>query len=359
MIVTLNPLLGVVLHAIGASSAALCYTPQKKVRGWSWQTYWLVQASFCWLILPVLGAWWTIPELGAVLAEAPREAMVKAFLLGALYGVGGTAFGLAIRYIGFSITYALAIGISCVVGTLAGPLVAGEIGAILAKPGGGIVLAGVAVGAGGIFLVGLAGRMKEKDLAAGGPAAGEFQFAKGLALCLLAGVLSAVYGFSLTAGQPIADVAARHGAGEFQGNVIYIFSNTGAFLTTMLYCVWLHRKHGTGGEALRPAAGEAGAPAASLGLNWSMAILTGALWYGQFFFYGLGHTRMGSFAFSSWAIHMTMLVMISALVGLILREWRACRPATKLMLAVALTVLLVAVFTLTRGNYLGAMAAAH
>lgn len=356
MIVPPNPLLGIILHAIGAASAALCYTPQKKVRGWSWQTYWLVQAAFCWLILPVLGAWWTIPQLGLVLAEAPREAMVKAFLLGALYGVGGTAFGLAIRYIGFSITYALAIGISCVVGTLAGPLVAGEIGAILAKPGGGIVLAGVAAGAAGILLVGLAGRMKEKDLAAGGPAAGEFRFGKGLALCLLAGVLSAVYGFALQAGQPIADVAAAHGAGEFQGNVIYIFSNTGAFLTTLGYCLWLHRKNRTGGEVVRPAAD---APGASLRLNWLMAVLTGGLWYGQFFFYGLGHTRMGGLAFSSWAIHMTLLVLISALVGLVLREWRACRPATKGLLAVALAVLVGAVLTLTWGNYLGATAAGH
>jgi L-rhamnose-H+ transport protein len=350
MMVTPNPLLGTVLHSVGAASAALCYTPQKKVRDWSWQTYWLVQAAFCWLILPVLGAWVTIPELRQVLAEAPRDAMLRSFLLGAAYGVGGTAFGLAIRYIGFSLTYALAVGVSCVLGTLAGPLVAGQIGAIAAKPGGGIVLAGVAAGAAGIFLVGLAGRMKEKNLAAGGPAAGEFQFGKGLALCLLAGVLSAVYGFSLQAGQPVADVAAAHGAGEFQGNVIYIFSNTGAFLTTAVYCLYLHVRNGTAGELVRSAAG---APATRLGLNWALAILTGGLWYGQFFFYGLGHTRMGSFAFSSWAIHMTLLVLTSALVGMVLREWRGCRPRTKLMLAVALTVLVGAVGTLTWGNYLG------
>ncbi|MBK8858000.1 MAG: rhamnose:proton symporter [Opitutaceae bacterium] len=352
MIVTPNPILGAFLHSIGATSAALCYTPQKKVRGWSWQTYWLVQASFCWLILPVLGAWWTIPQLGLVLAEAPREAMLKAFLLGALYGVGGTAFGLAIRYIGFSLTYALAIGISCVLGTLAGPLVAGELGAIMAKPGGGIVVAGVAIGAAGILLVGLAGRMKEKNLAATGPGVGEFHFAKGLALCLLAGVLSAVYGFSLQAGQPIADVAAAHGAGEFQGNVIYIFSNTGAFLTTAVYCIFLHSRNGTAGEVFRA---EPGAPASRLRLNWAMAVLTGCLWYGQFFFYGLGHTRMGSFAFSSWALHMTMLVLVSATVGVVLREWRGCQPATKLMLTAALVVLLGAVSTLTWGNYLGSV----
>ncbi len=48
--------LGVLMHAVGAFFAATCYAPQKRVRAWSWQTYWLVQAAFCWLLLPVLGA---------------------------------------------------------------------------------------------------------------------------------------------------------------------------------------------------------------------------------------------------------------------------------------------------------------
>ena len=51
-----NPLLGTVLHAIGAASSSACYTPQKQVKGWSWQTYWLTQAAFCWFLLPILGA---------------------------------------------------------------------------------------------------------------------------------------------------------------------------------------------------------------------------------------------------------------------------------------------------------------
>ncbi len=102
--ITANPLLGTLLHATGALAATVCYTPQKATRGWSWQTTWLAQASVCWLVLPVLVAWLTIPELWVVLQEAPREAMGRSFLLGALYGVGGTAFGLAIRSIGFSLS---------------------------------------------------------------------------------------------------------------------------------------------------------------------------------------------------------------------------------------------------------------
>ena len=236
-----NPLLGTALHAVGAFFASICYTPQKRVNGWSWQSYWLVQASFCWFLLPLLGAWLTIPELGAVLREAPRGAMLASFLLGAAYGIGGTAFGISIRYIGFSLTYAIAIGLSTVLGTLIPPLVKGTLAMTLSKPGAVWIVAGIVIGMMGIALAGAAGRMKERDLRASARLAG-FSLWKGLLLSLLAGVLSAVYGFALEAGDPIADVATAHGAGVFRGNVVYIFSNTGAFCTTALYCLWLHRK---------------------------------------------------------------------------------------------------------------------
>jgi L-rhamnose-H+ transport protein len=94
-----DPLLGVAMHAVGAFFAATCYTPQKRVKGWSWQTYWITQAAFCWFLLPILGAMITIPNLLEVLRAAPRDAMLNSFLLGMAYGIGGTAFGVAIRYI--------------------------------------------------------------------------------------------------------------------------------------------------------------------------------------------------------------------------------------------------------------------
>ena len=348
-----NPLLGVALHAVGATFAATCYTPHKQVRGWSWQTYWLTQASFCWFLLPIVGAALTIPDLAAVLREAPREAMGRAFLLGAAYGIGGTAFGISIRYIGFSLTYAIAVGLSSVLGTLIPPLLKGTLGTTLEKTGTGWVMAGIALGTLGIALAGWAGRRKEHDLS-NQDARGEFSLMRGLLLSLLAGVLSAVYGFALEAGEPIADVATAHGAGIWRGNVVYIFSNTGAFLTTASYCLWLHKRHRTWPEILEL---PAGSERASLPVNWAMALITGLFWYGQFFFYNLGHVRMGTYKFTSWAIHMIMLVLISNLVGVALREWRQCRRVTHRTIALALLVLGGAVILLTYGNYLGEQAA--
>jgi L-rhamnose-H+ transport protein len=354
--VTNNPFLGIALHAVGAFFAATCYTPQKQVKGWSWQTYWVTQAAFCWLILPLLGAWLTIPELGAVLREAPRDAMLKSFALGAAYGIGGTAFGIAIRYIGFSLTYAIAVGLSAVLGTLIPPLLDGVLGTNFSKTGGGWVLIGIIVGVLGIALCGVAGRLKEKNLQGQAAGVGTFSLMKGLLLSLLAGVLSAVYGLALAKGQPIADVARQHGAGMWEGNVIYIFSNTGAFLTTLIYCLYLHAKHKTIGELVELPAGE---EKASLPVNFGMAVLTGLFWYGQFFFYNLGHVRMGEFKFTSWAIHMIMLVLFSTAVGLVLKEWANCNARTRWALRVALTVLVGAVIFLTYGNYLGDVATKH
>src|SRR6185436_11530888 len=337
---------GVLFHAVGASGAALCYTPQKGVKGWSWQTYWLAQAFICWLVMPLIVAYLTIPQLTTVLKEAPVAAMQRSFLLGIAYGVGGTAFGIAIRYVGFSLTYAIAVGISCVLGTLLPPLVHGTLGDVLKSNGASFLITGVVMGAIGIALCGVAGRNKEKDITRNENNRTEFSLAKGLPLCLLAGILSALYGFSLDQGQPIADVAAKHGAGNFQGNVIYIFSNSGAFVTTMLYCLYLHNKEKTFHQY-------GTANGNNLGRNYLLSLLTGFLWYGQFFFYGLGHVRMGAYKFTSWAIHMIMLVLFSSVAGLIMKEWKNTSSKTKQWLITALLVLVIAVLLLTYGNYLG------
>jgi L-rhamnose-H+ transport protein len=371
-----NPFLGTFFHSLGALSSSVCYAPQKKVKHWSWQTYWLVQASFCWFLLPILCAIVTIPHLWSVLYEAPKEvktAMAISFLLGMIYGIGGTAFGLAIRYIGFSLTYAVAVGLSSLIGTLLPPFINHRLGGffyeliwehrwsepfdraklaeLFSRPGSSLIFLGVVVGAVGIGVCGLAGRLKEKQLKGDG-APTEFRLGKGLALAILAGVLSAVYGFSLNAGEPIANFAAeQYGAGVWKGNVIYIFSNSGAFLTTALYCMYLHIKHRTLGELIEL---PAGMEKSTLSINFALAALTGVLWFGQFFFYNLGHVRMDN-QYTSWAIHMTMLVLFSNAFAVAFGEWKGCRRITHATIFSGLAILVGAVLLMAYGNYLGSL----
>jgi len=92
------------------------------------------------------------------------------------------------------------------------------------------------------------------------------------------------------------------------------------------------------------------------GLKWNylFALLTGTLWYGQFFFYNLGHVRLGSrYAFSSWAIHMILLVLFSNVLAVLFQEWRGCRGRTQVTVGLGLVVLCGAILLLTYGNYIG------
>lgn len=354
ILITPNPIAGAGLHATGALLAANCYAPQKFIRRWSWETFWIVQAAFCWLIWPIIGALITIPELGAVLNEALQtcpKSLALSFGFSLAYGIGGIAFNYSIKFIGFSLTYAIAIGLSSVLGTIIPPLVRGELINNLTKPGASWIIAGIVTGTIGIAFCGVAGRLKERGLSEQEGGKGEFSLAKGLSLSLLAGFLSAFYAFAIEATAPVIEIAAEHGAGQWKGNIAYLTANTGAFVTSMIYALWLAMKNKSLGEFVKLGNGT---EKASLFNNYILAILVGTLWYGQFFFYNLGHVRMGEdYAFTSWAIHMTMLVMLSNLTGIFFREWKGCNRRTITFVVAGLVILTMAVLMLTYGNYIG------
>ena len=55
-------IIGLIIIAIGAFCQSSSYVPINKIKKWSWETYWIVQGAFAWLILPFLGALLAIPE---------------------------------------------------------------------------------------------------------------------------------------------------------------------------------------------------------------------------------------------------------------------------------------------------------
>lgn len=349
-----NPFLGGILHAVGAFSSATCYTPQKKTPQWSWEIYWITQASCAWLILPILGALLTIPNYLDVLASCPRDAMLRSFLLGVLYGFGGLTFGLGIRYIGFSLNYTIAIGISAGLGTIA-PLIwdpnDGLVWTIADKftsVPGMIVLAGVVLSLVGILFCGWAGALRER---AGQDAPSRFSFRFGVPLAIMAGTLSAVFNFALIAGKPLEQAAQAAGASDLlKMNAIYPFSNGGAWVTNFTWCLILIWRNRSGSQLVRlPDAGRG-----KLGFYYLMALLSGALWYFQFFFYGMGHAHMGQrYGFTSWALHMSMLILFSNLYGRVFQEWEGSSLRPRRILHVGMLIIVASTLVITVGNYLG------
>jgi L-rhamnose-H+ transport protein len=96
-----------------------------------------------------------------------------------------------------------------------------------------------------------------------------------------------------------------------------------------------------------------GLPRSRTLMNYLLAILSGSLWYMQFFFYGLAHVRMGVFQFASWVIHMSMLIFFSYIVGIILKEWRQVSKKTYAVLILALVILISSFIIMTWGSVRG------
>ncbi|MCP5534858.1 MAG: rhamnose:proton symporter [Akkermansiaceae bacterium] len=348
-----NIFLGIALHAVGGIAAASCFVPQKGTSRWQFQNFWLLMCLAAWLIVPVIVASLTVPNLWGVIAGTEGKVLLKVTLLGAVYGFGGMAFGVAIRHIGYSLTYAVAIGISAVLGTILPLLQTGTLLQTFSVPGGSMIVTAGFMALGGIVLCGIAGKMKESQLAGSEV---HFNAKLGLTLVVLAGVLSAVFGLSLAAGEPMDKLATAHGAGQFAAGAKYIFAMGGALITNLVWWGVVHTRCGTWKDYKRLDTARNTRGGGGLASHYLFALFAGLLWYGQFFFYGLGHTRMGNYGFISWGVHMAMLIFFSFIIGLILKEWKGLKSSTLAMLAAGLTVLLTSFALIVYGSYQGEQA---
>ncbi len=347
-----NPFLGVVLHAIGGLAAASFYIPYKKVRNWSWETYWLAGGFFSWIIAPWALALLIVPSTPAVLQAAALKNLFWTYFFGVMWGVGGLMFGLTMRYLGISLGYAIALGFCAAFGTLIPPIHSGEIREIVRTPPGRFVLLGIAVCLGGIAVSGMAGMSKERELTDEQKKASvsEFSFLKGMVVAVVCGILSASMSYGFAAGKPIAELAVRRGAPPLWQNLpVLVVVLAGGFTTNFIWCALLNLKNRTGGQYL--GRGADGTPAPAL-INYILCALAGVTWYFQFFFYGMGTTKMGPYDFSSWTLHMASIIIFSTLWGIALREWRGTSPRTKRRIALGLAALVASTIVVGYGNYL-------
>jgi L-rhamnose-H+ transport protein len=344
-----NPLLGVVLHAIGGLAAASFYLPYKRVEGWAWEVYWLVGGVFSWILAPWAFSLAILPQTVAILRDASPRTLLWTFFFGVLWGVGGLTFGLTMRYLGIALGYAIALGLCAAFGTLMPPLVNGELGEILARGSGQVVVLGVAVCLAGIAISGRAGVRKEGEVSDAEKRAtvAEFSLGRGMAVAVACGVMSASMAYAFAAGKPIAEAALAHGAPTLWQNLpVLIVVLTGGFLTNALWCVFLGLRNGSAGDLRR-----GGMPVLA---NAALCAAAGLTWYLQFFFYSMGTTRMGRYDFSSWTLHMASIIIFSTLWGVALREWRGTSPGTQRLVAAGLFLLVASTVIVGYGNYLAA-----
>src|ERR1700710_2454193 len=165
-------ILGVIFHFIGGFASGSFYIPYKKVKGWAWESYWIIGGIFSWLIVPPLAAYLTIPHFGEIIRNTPNTTILYTFIFGLLWGIGGLTYGLGVRYLGVSLGSSIILGLCMVFGSLIPSIYydivpkAGKdtFSMMVSSDWGLIVLAGLVLCVIAIIICGRAGMLKEKQL---------------------------------------------------------------------------------------------------------------------------------------------------------------------------------------------------
>ncbi|GAA4470917.1 L-rhamnose/proton symporter RhaT [Nibrella saemangeumensis] len=339
--------LGVLFHAIGGFASGSFYLPYKKVKGWAWESYWLAGGIFSWLIAPLLLGVLTIPNLFGVLAQSNTETLWWTYFWGVLWGFGGLTFGLAMRYLGLSLGMAVALGLCAVFGTLVPPIWEGRFGALLSTLSGQVIVLGLAVCVLGIVICGIAGMMKEKNLTteAKQEAIAEFDMKKGILVAVFSGIMSACFSFGLTAGQPIAELAVQNGADSlYMNNAPLVIILLGGLTTNAIWSIYLNIRNRTYTDYA-----DLSAPRL---WNILFCAMAGFTWYFQFFFYGMGDSKMGEYRFSGWTLHMAFIIAFSSFWGLYLHEWKGANRPTMRTITLGILTVVLSTVVVGIGNYL-------
>ena len=333
-------LLGLLIIAIGSFGQSSSYVPIKKVKSWAWESFWIVQGIFAWLVFPFLGALLGVPQGMGLFELLGSGGALKSIVYGVLWGVGGLTFGLSMRYLGVALGQSISLGTCAGFGTLLPAIFAGT---NLFRGEGLILLVGVCITLAGIAVIGYAGSLRSKNMTEEEKKAAikDFALTKGLLVALLAGVMSACFALGLDAGAPIKEAALSNGVKPlFAGLPVILLVTYGGFLTNTAYCIQQNVKNHTGGDYFSVSG-------SVLVNNLLFCALAGVLWYSQFFGLEMGKSFLADspllLAFS-WSILMSLNVTFSNVWGILLKEWKGCDRKTITVLVVGLVILVFSVF---------------
>lgn len=336
-------LIGLLIIAVGSFCQSSSYVPINKVREWSWESFWLTQGLFAWIIFPVLGALLAVPaghSLGELITADNAFKIWMTILFGVLWGVGGLTFGLSMRYLGVALGQSISLGTCAGLGTILGPVLLNlffpELDALASLTAA--VIVGVAVTLLGIAIIGVAGSMKAASLTdeEKQQAVKDFNFPKGIVIALLAGFMSGCFNVGLEFGKEI-------NFGELTDPMFRTLPATllitlGGFVTNAVYCLWQNARNKTFSDYGRK----------DLWLNNILfCALAGGLWYSQFFGLSLGKgflTDSPTLTTLAFCILMALNVTFSNVWGILLNEWKGCSKKTIAVLLVGIVVLIASTF---------------
>jgi L-rhamnose-H+ transport protein len=142
----------------------------------------------------------------------------------------------------------------------------------------------------------------------------------------------------------MADEAVRQGFNPlFQNNVTYIVILWGGLTTNFIWCMYLNFKNKSFKDYTNSAT--------PISKNIMFSAIAGTMWFLQFFFYGMGESKLGNGA-SSWILHMATIILTANFWGFYLKEWTGVSKKTFRTFLLGIALILASIFIVGIGNSL-------
>lgn len=323
---------GILLILFGGASNGSFAVPTKKVTAWNFEHVWLIYCAVATVLLPVVLGAIVAPALFIRVFPSYPGMVAEAFGFGALWGAGSFLFGLSLKRLGIAISDALTNSAVVLFGST-GPLLIGAVslsseGAIRFSIGLFLLLLGISACAWASIERDRSGNREMQEA----PLISSWL---GIALAVLAGVVSSMLNIGFAHGRLLMEAAGRAGVAPVAVSLaIWIPALVGGFCVNFLFTssqiyrgrTWSRFKQGGTGP-------------------WARSFAMGLLWFTCIFLYGIGSPMLGhAGTVYGWAIGAGASILVSSSWGFVLGEWKnATRHAKGLLVCGVISVAVAAI----------------
>jgi L-rhamnose-H+ transport protein len=316
--------------------------PMKYMRIWKWEHLWFWYSAFAFFLLPLVIALATVPHLGAVYRAVPAPALLLIAIFGVTWGIGSVFFGLGIDALGMTLGFPIMTGLTTALGAFIPMAILTP--ELVFRRNGILTMAGNVVTIVGVSVCAAAGDRRDRQLGRTltssilGP---QRSFPIALTICILSGVLSAMFNFGYAFGDKITQAAIALGSTPDNAvNAIWLVMLPAGGLMNALYCAYLFRKNRSGSLVLQN----------TRVMEWVSAAGMAIMWTGSVIVYGWGANALGKLGPTlGWSIWNTILITTTVLCGLLTHEWDGVRGYPVRLLWIGIIVLIAGMFVLGLG----------
>jgi L-rhamnose-H+ transport protein len=341
----LSPLvIGVALVSVGGFADGSYGLMLKYTKVWQWEHTWLLFSFVAFTIFPWVWGAVTVRDLPEILRATASHGLGTVLLFGLGWGCGAVLYGLALKMAGLALSYAIVMGLTASVGSLAPLLLLHREDVFTFK--GFVIISALLFVVIGVTLCAWAATLKDqasvgKSVTHPGNVKPE-RIMLGVGAAILSGTLSPMLNLSFAYGSPLTDVAVSHGSSPLMApNVISAVALSGGSLINVIYCGYLISKNRTWHLYY------------SRSRDSLLALVMGVLGPMGTIMYGMGSSQLGKLGVVvGWPIMSSMGILSANFWGALSGEWSGAGTKPALVMSCAVVLLLVAMFILGWANSL-------